>query len=151
MLKIFSTEWLAALISKGSLVTTTTSKTKWQRRNNAVQYTANQADIPSLRLSNLTVGKTYRLSMQISIINGDAAGQVDAFHNGSVIATVSSKTTSVNNNDRIIAGTSSIFTATATTVTFNYIEFDIAAQLDVADTFVILEELPNHEVTTDWT
>jgi hypothetical protein len=149
-LKIFSTGWLAELVGKSEIQAVT--KTKWQRKQNAVQYTANQTDIPSMRFSNLTIGKTYRLSMQISVINGDSSAQVFAIHNGSAIAAVSNKTTSVNNNDRSIAGTSTIFMATATTLTFNYVEFDPAGQLDAGeDTFAVLEELPNHEVTTDWT
>jgi hypothetical protein len=128
------------------------TKTKWQKKTNIVQYLSNQVDIPSLRFSNLTLGKTYRVTMQMSIINGDSSGQVDAIHNGLVIATVTNKTTITGNNDRSINGTSALFVATATTLTFNYTEFDAAAQLDGnADTFVILEELPNHEETTQWT
>lgn len=114
-----------------------------------------QSDIPSLRLNNLTIGKTYRLSMNFSVINGDSNGRLTAQHNGNVILRIGQKTTGVNNEDRATVGNSVIFTATATTVIFNYNEFDVGAQAEgngtTSETFVQLEELDRHLATTQWT
>lgn len=133
-----------------STIPTTFFKTKWQIKFNTVQYTSNQTDIPSMRFSNLEVGKTYRLTMSASIINGDASGELRAMHDSSVIAVFSNKSPSLNNNDRGIGGSSRIFTATATSLTFDYVEFDTAAQLDNTNTWAIIEELSNHELTSEW-
>jgi hypothetical protein len=141
--------WLAKLKSLFGI-------TKYQIRTLSVDVISATADIPSLRLSNLTIGQVYRLTMNLLAVNGDATAQLTAVHNGTPMLRVQQKTTAVNSEDRTSAATSIIFVALASTVTFDYAENDPAgSQLDgngtTLETFVMLEELANHTVTTQWT
>lgn len=115
---------------------------------------SNTNDIASLRFSNLEIGKKYRLTMKRQAVDGGATAALLAIHNGSQLLNVRGNTDSTSSNDRSSTGVSVIFVATGTTITFNYEESDGGAFLEgngtTQETFAMLEELPNHVVTTQW-
>jgi hypothetical protein len=141
-LKIFSTDWLASLISKGSLVTTTTSKTKWQRKVMSLSNTPSQ-----LNFNGLEIGKTYRLSF-IVIFTGCAVGADLRF-------SASFGTDGILYADDNVGGGEyrfyfeKTFVADASTVVFA--EGSGGTRTLAVGTWSYLEELPNHEITTQWT
>lgn len=151
MYSIFSSGWLTKLASLFG-------KTKWQQRyllaNNTTSGTV--TDIADLRFSNLEIGKTYRIYGQLDCIfaSDPSSGTLRSYHDGQVLATVSTKGTTVGGNDRgTVSMQSAPFVATTTTVTTDYVS-DGTTIISAAvsnPTFLVLEELPNHEQTTDWT
>jgi hypothetical protein len=135
------------------------TKTKWQVRILPGNISSNTTDISSLRFINLVVGRTYKLSMQIdtSLTNNNfRTAALTAIHNGVSIAKVRSGSANTGNEVNYGMGTTINFTASATTLTFNatFVNGGLAYILGDgtrAFTFVMLEELPNHEETTQWT
>jgi hypothetical protein len=127
------------------------TKTRWQQKTLATNI-GTFGVITNLSFSNLTIGKVYRYSYNISYRNSNTAnsyGYSSINHNGSVIDIVRSFNAVPTIGDTVSNSGSVIFTAAATTVLFN---FDSASGKEVGATSrAILEELPNHEITTAWT
>lgn len=129
-------------------------KIDWQKKFLSAPINVDTTDIADLRLNNLEAGKYYRVSMQASFITtSNNAATVVVVHNGSTLMTIQGGTPAEAGSDRHIGGNSTIFKATASTVTFNFIE-QTAATLDgtgfANHTWVQLEELPNHKETEKW-
>lgn len=107
--------------------------------------------LTDLTFNNLEIGKKYKVTMQ-GMIDGagsTASGYIRAFHNSAQILEASVANSSIHGNS-----SSRLFVATATTLTFTYVSNsagDIQGNGTDAETWAILEELPNHEVTTQWT
>lgn len=130
---------------------------KYAIKTLSADITAGALDIADLRLNNLEIGKTYKLTAKmLCFINNDGNVSLEINHDGAEIG-LCIFTAGVAGPDSIDTtgndSTQVIFTATATTVTF-----DSAADGDgsllgdgtTRETFVMLEELPNHEVTSEW-
>ena len=112
-------------------------------------------NISDLTFNNLEIGKTYRLSGNIR--TGGNANQAEqdrqiVFNQGATLINITREVRGFDSQGvpgAMDTGISAIFTCTdtilqavATCSTSFFIQ---------ANTFVILEELPNHEVTTDFT
>lgn len=136
----------------------TVTKVKYQINTLSGDITADTNDIASLRFSNLEIGKTYRLNIHMMAINGDNPSILFARHVGYEMGTLirhQSKSASIGPDDRTAESSEIIFEATSTSITFDWSENTGTTTLEGNDTteqtFVMLEELPNHEVTTQWT
>lgn len=145
-LSIFSTAWLAKLFNTEIFVSKT--KTKWQLKRLDGNVTA-AGIMPSLTFNNLTIGRTYRITLHV---NYQGIGQKKVvINNGAVVVGVSEMAAG---SSELNLDTVAVFLATATTLTFDKIAANAQIQGGSADnegTFSLLEELPNHEITTDWT
>jgi hypothetical protein len=162
-LRNFSTEWKEEVAQSSqvsqvvSQAISNNTKTKWQVRILPSHISGNTTDISSLRFINLVVGRTYKLSMQMDTSlpnNTFRTATLAAIHNGVTIAKVRSGSASTGNEVNYGMGTTVNFTASATTLTFNASFINpgfILGDGTRAATFVMLEELPNHEETTQWT
>lgn len=133
-----------------------TKKNRAQVRILGSDITAPTVDISDLRLVNLTIGKVYKLS--ISAKQGTTGtGATESFalkanHNGSVIVEdrirYGNKPSGLFENTN---GNSVIFTATATSITFDWEETgtgELAGNGTTQETFVMIEELNNYEALT---
>lgn len=132
-------------------------KVKWQKKTLAANF-APTGIITDLSFNNLEIGKTYRLGGQIAV-NGDN-GSINikdskmTLYNGATelleLNAASGDTGSYNST----IGINLVFTATATTVTFDR-TVDGISYINSANgsTFATIEELPDtsYKVTTDWT
>lgn len=125
------------------------TKTKWQKKTMTTNNTPSQ-----MNFNNLVPGRTYRLRAQAYVYGDVTVGDVTmiASHDGNEVLQI----TTLEQNpywhpSGIIAGSSGLFTATATTITFTKTGGGGNLYAGASDTFAILEELPNHEETTDFT
>jgi hypothetical protein len=128
------------------------TKTKWQRKILSSNISS-AGDIASLMLNNLTIGRLYRLRIHVRF---EVIGNVDA----SVTANCGSeivgfcKASQSSGNVNMTTGSMVEFTATSNTVIFTAASagvFTIVGTSLLNGTYVTLEELPNHEPTTQWT
>lgn len=143
-LKTFSTSWLTKLI--GTTEVQTVTKTKWQQKYLAGN-TSSAGILTALTFNNLTIGKTYRVGLHVDF-QGTGAKRIDIY-NG---ATQLTRLEMSGGSSELNTFTSKIFVATATTVTFDFAVASSQLQgSDLTSTSAILEELPNHELTTQWT
>lgn len=127
-------------------------KTEWQKKD----WTASTTGIvTSASFYNLTIGKTYRYIFHVKTINnssGDDRGFGSRFlHNGIEVgrcdetaASSTVETIYINNSKTFVY----VFVAQASSITWDITTFNINS---LGGGFVILEELPNHESTTQWT
>ena len=153
-----------SLDSKYDVSSTLTSytKTKWQQKVLAsTDFLGGNAssNLTTLTFNNLSVGKTYRLSMlaYLSTYNGPSSfsdgNALDAYHNSVLILEAKDSRyigSSIGQSSTI--GATTVFTATATTVTFVHRSANGNTTVTLDDgSWVLLEELPNHEATTQWT
>ena len=128
-------------------------KNKWQRRSLVTSLSAPDSDIAELRFINLVVGKTYKVSFQaylrITTALANSSVQLLAKHNSINLANVYLQ---VDDNDEIVAGNSAIFTATTTTLEFEFTETGTGSLTASGFTWSQIEELNNYESeTTDFT
>jgi len=153
-----------SLDSKYNVSSTLTSytKTKWQQKVLAsTDFLGGNAssNLTTLTFNNLSVGKTYRLSMlaYLSAYNGASSfsdgNALDAYHNSVLILEARDSRyigSSIGQSSTI--GATTVFTATATTVTFVHSSANGNTTVTLGGgSWVLLEELPNHEATTQWT
>lgn len=113
---------------------------------------SSSTDIADLRFINLEIGKIYRVYGQADVVSGTGpgAGTLTILHDGAEITEFTGKVTTDGGNDRQKSGFNSApFVATTTTVTADYSTNNQAVLVNTG-TFVVLEELPNHEETTQW-
>ena len=133
-------------------------KTKWQINILSSTITSDDSDIDDLKFKNLEIGKTYRLSGQLYINSpvADGAGVV-RFENGSqIIGTNIHNQSSGGSGSITSAGVSIVFKAIDSELKTKFIVESTQAAL-VADgnnprggSYLVLEELSNHEETIQW-
>jgi hypothetical protein len=120
--------------------------TKHSLATGIFQQTVN--DVPSLRFNNLTIGKQYELTINISAsVPAGSNVQIWAKNNGSVIGVNQIQQTS--SYAKSVNSAVSVFTAEATSVTFDASVSNVANCYLVSgstNTYVILEELNNATV-----
>ena len=133
------------------------SKMKWQRKILQADIASSVPDISDLRFTNLTIGKTYRLSFSAQLYTGAGAGvqraALIASHDGAALVRLrwrlddSAAGVKLHNSD-----TSIVFTATATSVIFDTTisNGQVYGNGTTDETFATLEELPNHIETDEW-
>jgi hypothetical protein len=125
--------------------------TKWQTKTLSSNVLSNVTDIVDLRFQNLVIGNTYKVTMNPYFSGSNGGGMLlEAVHNGSTIARARREGGPGDSGFEYSQfSRSHIFTATATTLTFNSTEFGPEGQILLGDTQVTLEELPAHtEVDT---
>lgn len=132
------------------------TKTKHQIKYLSASLSTQTVDIASLHFNNIEIGKTYRVTFQSSVYgigSNESYGILDIF-NGVTHLTRSRATSNfADRYSRFVTGGAVVFTASST-----YIQCDFAENatwvMEAAGaqgTWVQLEELPNHQITTQWT
>lgn len=145
MLKIFSSGWMAELMGKSEVSTVT--RTKYQvfsgaasRNTVGVFYTAN----------NIVIVKRYKVTAMFQTNCGGGAAITCSVENGATtLRGVSFETQGAIGGDKMPGIICEIFVATATTITASVIGVNVSHT--VACTNMIVEQLPDHEITTQWT
>jgi hypothetical protein len=127
------------------------TKTKFQEKTLGVSKTTLGA-IPDLSFSNLTIGKVYRISAQYSIsFNGAVTDFISITTSGAATLTLSSfrwDTSAFVTTQRY--SPSYVFVALTSSLTLT-LTGNTSSQTLASGAKTILEELPNHELTTQWT
>lgn len=132
-------------------------ETKHQQKFLSADATVASADHTDLKFSNLEIGKMYKATMHVQFNFSGSAGnaQLQMKHNGSILTEARYDSPDSTTNAIVSETHYAIFEATATTVIFESIGLNVARALagnGAADeTWTMLEELPNHKVTTQWT
>ena len=166
-LRIFSASWLTKLIGTSEVNTkinsniSTNTKTKFQKKvlgGSDSIGASSSSTVTGLGFSNLVIGKTYRISGTFSLTIQNNSTFLDE-HNVTVY-NAGVEILGVGNGRYLnspygfaskIGGTS-IFTATSTTLTtIHSASSGNGTGVFNAGSSIILEELPNHETTTQWT
>ena len=127
---------------------------KWQQKFLPADISVNTSNIASLRFNNLSIGKTYRVTAQIQVVAGDNNARFEVFHNGVSVASTQNQPGGAGPEDRFTQTCWAIFVATATTVQFDFIENAnciLEGNGTSEQTWTMLEELPDSELTTAWT
>lgn len=128
---------------------------KYQKKVLSSNLNGTTIDIADLRFSNLEIGKTYKVTLQAQMQVDGSESDVQIFGQfggtGSTVTKVRNNTGS--GTDFILTASSvDIVTATATTLIYDYIVNSGSNPiLSQDETYVIVEELPVHTATTDWT
>ncbi len=133
----------SALISSGVVPIN-----KYQVNYLSSNITADNSDISDLKFENLTVGKHYRVTGQATFTASSEYGELTANHDGAVLFRIASPVTNVTPVNRSSAGSSRIFMATTSTVTFAFDEnaaTNLIGDGTSNNTFVMLEELNNYQ------
>ena len=133
-------------------------KNKIQKKTLASTATATSGatvQLPSLTFNNLVIGKNYRLHMHgylTCFVNATGAAFA-AIHNASQLALVYYEPSLVASNRFMAAGTTQLFTAAATTVTFQFSNTTGGNGSAIAGgiSWVILEELNDTDLSTAFT
>jgi hypothetical protein len=148
-----STKNLSGTISTTSL----TDKNRIQKKTLVTTVTSTSGatvQIPSLTFNNLVVGKNYRLHMHgyITIFVNAVGGAFSAIHNGSQLALVYYEGVASASNRWMASGTTQLFTAAATTVTFQFANTSgpNGSALSGGLSWVILEELNDTDLSTSF-
>ncbi len=102
-------------------------------------------ELSDLRFVNLEIGKKYKCSFSVMLVSsGDAS--VVMRHNGVDLATARTR----DSGSSTVSGTA-IFTATTSTLYFfSNSNASAYVQGTASRSYAILEEVPNHEETTQW-
>ena len=135
---------------------------KWQKKN--LQATINTGagsnftNVPDLAFDNLEIGKTYKLHLKAHLVfTGTSVtelARLDANHDGIAITHLESRNDQQGERTDLAAGVTTIFTAAATTITFELesnVTGTVLLEASPDETYSILEELPNHIETSDFT
>jgi len=130
--------------------------TYWQKKTLSSNITSGTGVSTALSFNNLEIGKKYRLTVQANMDEGgvsDASYVYLNFTNNSIdivnlALTIPAPPSGAQGVVR--AGSSDIFIAGATTVLANY-QVNSSGVIYQDKTFAILEEVPNHVETTQWT
>jgi len=135
---------------------TDVGQTKWARHDLLTSVSVTDPSNADLLFSNLTIGKTYKISVSADMTVPDSGGTdycaVETYHGGTkVMSTLNLVGGSSGASQYVSAGASAIFVATTTTLTFLITVVGTAeVREDGTGTWAILEELPQHAITTDW-
>ena len=128
------------------------TKTKWQKKTLTSTINTNGAVVSEFAYNNLVIGKSYQLRCH-AIFSLPPSGFTDASvnfnHNSSSVLSLRANATQTGNTHAFTFGDSNIFVATATTITASFAN-NLGGAI-ATGSYAILEELPNHEVTTQWT
>ena len=135
------------------------TKTKTQTKILASDIVELNTTIAALTFNNLVIGKKYKVWLQGAISSPDANNVTfSANHDGSVLCMIENEGANTSDDNARVGTSSPPFIATANTVTFVTAGMVIGGSADIlagngtlAETFVVIEELPNHEITTDFT
>lgn len=127
-------------------------KTLYQVKTLSISRTSSVSDEPDLRFSNLTVGLTYKVTVYCSanVFSGSSADAFITVKNDGVniVQAGVDSTPGVDVRVRTRYTSSVIFTATNPTLVTDIV---ISPNGSIeSGSFVILEELPNHEETNQW-
>lgn len=123
---------------------------KYQKKSGSFTNQSGTVAAPSLTFNNLEIGKTYRLSLYGSAQAGTGdASYIEINHAGTFTASrfFGISTASTTGLRNLTGGAEVVFVATATTLTFST---NTNNTNDVLSITLMLEELPTHEVTTQW-
>lgn len=121
---------------------------KWQRKEFVGPTNDNGIKI---QFNNLEIGKTYKITGEARIGNSDATKNKVTFNNGSTFLMQIEYDNPANSFGNIEAGNSIVFVADDTVLTVNAENFNSIASRTLFSAAAILEELPYHEETTQWT
>lgn len=131
-------------------------KKRWQKKYlTPTDITVTTADITSLKFNNLTIGKTYKLIMSGSMgLSGSSTGEYVVFSAvcGSTLMNIRFRQDSGPADTRTLSACNhKIFVAAGTTLSFG-VNIVGTGYLSAGETetYAILEELSDHEVTTSW-
>lgn len=124
------------------------TKTKWQRKELGAQVSINGA-IAALGFSNLEIGKSYRLTTQTHHYVSANINSILDYTNGAQNLIHSEHDPETSATNRGTLGHCRVFTATATSILATATVVGGSA-IEPFETWALLEELPNHEETTDW-
>jgi hypothetical protein len=127
------------------------TKTKWQRKTLPVSVNTS-GPIAAYTYNNLSVGNTYKLTIHSNFSlppSGFTSARLDFTHNAALLISSRADMTDPGNAHNNVNGTSIVFVATGTTLTASFDQLG-GGQLNGLSSFTILEELPNHEQTTQW-
>ncbi|GAB1376777.1 hypothetical protein MASR1M48_16290 [Lactococcus petauri] len=132
------------------------TKTRYQTKILAATISATTADIAGLRFSNLTIGKTYRLSGQANLQSNVPDGQAKlTVKNGATVIAVAIHDQSSGGSGSIGQfAISALFVATSTGISSDVGVIaggGLAGDGTANGSFLTIEELPNHEITNAWT
>jgi hypothetical protein len=146
-----STKNLSGTISTTSLA----DKNRIMQRVQSGSISANSGGttaIPNLTFNNLIVGKNYRVHLhaELVVFVNAAGAAVRGLHNGLEIIAVYYEGVASASNRWMTAGTTRLFTASATTMTFNFINTSGANGSAVNKAWVILEELNDTDLSTSF-
>jgi len=129
-----------------------------QKKTLAVTVTASSGAtvaLPTLQLNNLVVGRNYRLVMHgyFSCFVNATGAAFSAVHNASQLALLYYEPVVAGSNRFMAASAEQIFTAAATTITFQFANTSGANGCALAGglSWVILEELNGIDLVTDFT
>lgn len=149
-LSIFSNSWLLKLAS-------IFGKTKIQTKILGANVTTDATD--AITFNNLEVGKWYKFNVQakIGVASSGSTARCTVRHDALPVGVVgfqTSATESGADNEHWFTAEGK-FQATNTTLTLRTVGFDSTDSLKGdgtrEQTYMQLEELPNHEITTQWT
>lgn len=126
----------------------------WQAKTLSADVGAS-ATVTDLGFANLEVGKSYRITFQASMdINASDHGRLSAVHNSVTLGLVEFDGDTAISTNNYCAGSSSVFTATATTLTFDWVRVAASTLLlgnaTREETFAVLEELPDSLEVSTW-
>lgn len=155
-LRNFSTEWITELVDQ-IIVTTgfnSKTKTKFQIKTLPANVITSGA-IASLTFNNLTIGKSYRIGGQVYGDHNGVANSVNLgleFYDGATYLGVC-YSKDVSGQEEWTDSPNILYVATATSMVVNCSRTGgrIRGNGTRTLTYLTLEELPNHEVTTQWT
>ena len=131
----------------------------WQKKNLTSDRTTDVTNIAEMQFTNLVVGKTYRLTYQARVqlagSSGTDFGQLYPLHNGTRLGVIILRADSASGNPPVYelgAGSGTIFTAEATSLTFDWDQNGGSKTLRLVNngTYAILEELPDHKEVSIW-
>ena len=129
---------------------------RYEVRTLPANVTVGTIDIAALRFNNLEIGKTYRLTISPQAIHSANTNiMLRAVHDSISILNVQVQPDNGGPSDRFAMGrTLPAFVATDTFVQFDLAISGVGGQLEgnstTFQTYVALEELPNHVPTTQW-
>ena len=123
------------------------TKTKWQMKY-VLSTFSGTGIITALTMNNITIGKTYRV--KVKLLEGNSGGgnvQAKIYDGATELSFINFAAPASNGYYE----TSKVFVATGTTVTVDMLTNPRNIAPGIANSYIILEEKPNHEETTDFT
>lgn len=132
----------------------TSPSIKWQRKDLSTDKTANTDPLSELSFNGLSISKTYKIYVQghVNTLAAPTISRLEIHHDGSLIAWDQSEIAT--SGERYAHTLSVIFLATTTSIVVKWFEATGQAVLEgtIANAcYSIIEELPYHLVTTDFT
>lgn len=157
-MQFFWHKFLKTLFDQGkeiSTYVTDETKTKWQRKILSGNISSVQ-DIADLQFNNITIGKTYRIGGTMFGIGGNSISIIDFYSGAGGTGQQYGVTGLLENAAGLVYprfGINTLFVAQSTTLfaRANISGGTIFGNGTLAQTNITLEEVPNHEITTDWT